>query len=410
MGSRRPFGMLLFTVVLAFVKLVDGQCNRASQTITTGSSSIQSPNFGMEYGKSANCSWKFNSLSNENALILTATKLKLYDIVDSRKICTGSYVLIMNGDKVQCDRYVNVPTTASFCKSFYFDSSCSTLSEVNSCETTKVVKFPLEVKYEADGTFYGSGTEDTRIWGFKMNYKFVKCPTRTTASPAIQLMTLSTAEKSITKVAGTTSSEIPQPSGFTTGHSSTTTPTETTAETRSTSANLTPEATAIAEGLKPNSFPLSVVAGLSGACGFLFISNIVLLCLLSKTRWRNDPVTERKSKDTPEGEYELPCSHHKYEYIEKADHHDANKEDSSISNKWMKNHDIEAHSNAVAEYEPRYGSSHHKYEDVENADHRGANNKDPPLTETPGYESFAFSSVNHIDHYEVPIPNPNASH
>ena len=76
-------------------------------------------------------------------------------------------------ERVQCTRYVN---GAAPCETLYSQVSCNTVAKSKSCQSTKTVSFPVEVKYKADGGIIGSNSEASVIWGFKMNYEFVECP------------------------------------------------------------------------------------------------------------------------------------------------------------------------------------------------------------------------------------------
>lgn len=271
----------IFCWAMAFVVTVDGRCNGASKFITTGSDGIQSPNFGKENGESANCSWTF-TISNERALILIVTKLKIYALSDGDKLCTESYNLSFNGRKVQCDRYVNHPTTASFCNAFYSTSACSEISEVKSCESPEFVNSSVAVKYEADGKLYGN-REKTHIWGFEANYEFVKCPSN----------------ESVAEVTKITSTEIQQTTIVTNNSTSTESsgsiPIIQTAVTDSSlstlmgisSAYFTSATTPRFDDEKPTAISLPLIAGVCAAGGILLISVIILLTVCLRKRNNN---------------------------------------------------------------------------------------------------------------------------
>lgn len=75
---------LIFFVSLSYIGLTDATCG---YRIRNGSSKIESPHFGKEYGETANCSWQFDNIEE---LQLKLTDLKI--------ACTDnySYRLVIN--------------------------------------------------------------------------------------------------------------------------------------------------------------------------------------------------------------------------------------------------------------------------------------------------------------------------
>ncbi|XP_077969509.1 uncharacterized protein LOC144424257 [Styela clava] len=146
----------------------NGQYSGKEINMTSGNGGVSSPNYPNEYGKSANCSWKFTH-SAGYALVLTITYQKLYIVKNAEKICLGSYMLTINSDTQECERYIDTRYALAVIEIFeYFDSMCD--SDADNGPN-------VHVQYVSDGrTFTGSGAT-TKGMGFKIQYKFSKCPT-----------------------------------------------------------------------------------------------------------------------------------------------------------------------------------------------------------------------------------------
>lgn len=135
---------------------------------------IRSRNFLSEYGKTANSLWRFASHDWQNyALILDIKKLRLFYWDGDNQICLGSYNLTIDGDQENCTEFVLEYRRRYI---FYNSPTCLNVSVVSINSKKKFSKFPLNVKYESDGRTIDGVTESGEIWGFEMDYKFIKCP------------------------------------------------------------------------------------------------------------------------------------------------------------------------------------------------------------------------------------------
>ncbi|XP_077970240.1 uncharacterized protein LOC144424639 isoform X2 [Styela clava] len=145
---------LIAILILGAVARGNGQCHGEAMSITSENGEIDSPDYDNEYGKSANCSWKFTPAEGY-ALVLTITYQRLYilDITSNnnpKKYCLGSYNLTINNDTQECRRYIDTrySTTMPF---QYFDTMCG---------EDKENKSSVHVQYISDGRTYNETTTD----------------------------------------------------------------------------------------------------------------------------------------------------------------------------------------------------------------------------------------------------------
>ncbi|XP_077970232.1 uncharacterized protein LOC120332060 [Styela clava] len=159
---------LIAILILGAVSGDNSQCDGEEMNITSGNGAISSPNYPKEYGRSANCSWKFTP-SEGYALVLTITYQRLYILETSGKLCLGSYVLSINNDAQDCSRYLDARYSYTLTKPFeYF------------CAGDAGNKSSVHVQYISDGrTYTGSENVITAAMGFSIQYKFSQCSTVT---------------------------------------------------------------------------------------------------------------------------------------------------------------------------------------------------------------------------------------
>nr|XP_039255197.1 uncharacterized protein LOC120332060 [Styela clava] len=162
---------LIAILILGAVARGNGQCEGEEMNLTSENGEISSPNNRYEYGRSANCLWEFTP-ADRYALVLTITYQRLYIIANGNKLCLGSYRLMINNDTQECTRYIDTRFPTTLIEPFeYFDFMCG--EDAGN-------KQSVHVQYISDGrTYTGSGTMQTFGMGFRIQYKFLQCPTVT---------------------------------------------------------------------------------------------------------------------------------------------------------------------------------------------------------------------------------------
>ncbi|XP_077970176.1 uncharacterized protein LOC120331609 [Styela clava] len=177
---------VFFSIFMGSLKLSNSQCSNSTLVINDGSGTIKSPNFENEYGISANCSWVFLQPSDGKTyrLDFTIVYQRLYFVINSVKVCSGSYELIINNVTEKCDRYLNTERGSWISKSFFDSGTCVPFDVP---QKSGSLSDSVLVQYVSDGRKHiveGSTTNFGSNMGFQIDYKYVECVEKTTTAKA----------------------------------------------------------------------------------------------------------------------------------------------------------------------------------------------------------------------------------
>ncbi|XP_077969322.1 uncharacterized protein LOC144411712 [Styela clava] len=159
----------LFVVLLfkGFIRSSISQCDGSQMIISNGTGHIQSPNYLNEYGKKASCTWKFVPEDNDKfiQLILTVEYQRLYFVDRIYKVCSGSYILTINNETADCDRYIDSIYTPAINMTYHQPQHCIGTSD------GKLMPY-VEVRYVSDGR---TANYSASSMGFRIHYNYTRC-------------------------------------------------------------------------------------------------------------------------------------------------------------------------------------------------------------------------------------------